>query len=57
MQVYLESKTIFTLTLESDEAEWLNQVMQNPLHGQSYATEDPRDAHMRAKFFNATKHP
>jgi hypothetical protein len=44
-----------TLVLDADEAEWLNGVMQNPLHGQEPIDEASEDAEMRLKFFNATR--
>jgi hypothetical protein len=44
-----------TLVLDADEAEWLNGVMQNPLHGQEPIDEESEDAEMRLKFFNATR--
>jgi hypothetical protein len=42
------------LELNSDEAEWLRNIMQNPLHGQHIDNEASYDRIMRAHFFRAT---
>jgi hypothetical protein len=44
-----------TLVLTEDEARWLHDQMQNPLHDNDLATESLEDASMRMKFFNATR--
>ena len=44
-----------TLTLTTEEADWLHKVMQNPLHGQNPVDELPTDSDMRRKFFDATQ--
>jgi hypothetical protein len=44
-----------TLVLTEDEARWLHDQMQNPLHDHGLASEPLEDASMRMKFFNATR--
>lgn len=41
------------LELTQEEATWLRGVMQNPLHGESRLGEEPYDAEMRRRFFDA----
>ena len=55
MQVQIDQSLTLKLSLSKEEAEWLNGVMQNPLHGQHPDDEDPQDAEMRYTFFSATK--
>jgi len=43
------------LELDSLEAKWLKNIMQNPLHDQSYGEESKLNRVMREKFFNALK--
>ena len=42
------------LCLSEEEALWLHDIMQNPLHGQQPSDEDPYDRDMREQFFAAT---
>jgi len=42
-----------TLNLTEDEAQWLQGVMQNPLHGARPETELKGDKQMRKKFWEA----
>lgn len=54
MKAQRETVTTTTITMNNDEAEWLRTVMQNPLNGDpNPANEDPRDAEMRRKFWEA----
>ena len=55
MRVNITTNIVVTLVLSPDEANWLNGVMQNPLHGQDPGTEPLDDKEMRRKFFDATQ--
>ena len=52
----MESKLtkLVVLTLTKEEADWLHNVMQNPLWNQNPDEESPEDAEMRRNFFEAT---
>ena len=43
------------LTLNGGEAQWLHEIMQNPIHCENPADESPTDNAIRHMFFNATK--
>lgn len=45
-----------TLVLTKQEADWLHNVMQNPLFGQHVVCNEPKeDNEMRRKFWEATQ--
>lgn len=49
--------SVTTLRLDDEEAQWLREQMQNPLHGQDYTDESAHDKDMRERFFKAVDHP
>lgn len=53
----MESKRaiIYNLTLSEAEADWLREVMRNPLYPDTEEEEYKEDSEMREKFFNALK--
>jgi len=53
----MKSETIkkIKLELEKDEAKWLMDVMQNPLHDQTLIEESQEDKEYRIKFFETLK--
>ena len=48
----VETKTIYTLVLDKQEADWLRGIVQNPINSYE-GREIPGDFDMRQKFFNA----
>ena len=50
MKSQVRTETVVILTLDQNEAKWLTEVMQNPIH-EGEEGEDPYDAEMRLKFF------
>lgn len=54
MQVERSTEVKITLTLNKQEAEWLNAMMQNPLGTDSLELEDETNMKMRHAFFEAT---
>lgn len=54
MNVEIIKTTRIILELNEEEASWLHAVMQNPLLGETPDSEDPQQAKMRKKFFDAT---
>lgn len=52
----METKTVtgIVLTLTAEEAKWLHDNMQNPLHTQTPFDESAEDEEMRHMFFEAT---
>ena len=48
-----KSETKYALTLTEEEARWLRDIMQNPLHGETLHDEPPFDAAMRQEFWAA----
>ena len=57
MQSKVNTTVTLTLTLSREEADWLKNQMQNPLHGQSTKEENSKDREMRTNFWNALTHP
>lgn len=55
MEINRQKSTTITLVLNEKEAQWLHEVMQNPLWGQTPTTESEEDFEMRVTFFEATK--
>lgn len=55
MKTNVETSVTYTLILDKEEAEWLHNVMQNPLHNQHPIAEATYDRDMRIQFFEATK--
>lgn len=56
MRSNLTTTIVVTLVLSLEEAEWLHNVMQNPLMpAEDHGHEPVIDAEMRHKFFEATK--
>ena len=55
MQVERSIEVKVTLTLNQQEAEWLNAMMQNPLGTDSLELEDETNMKMRHAFFEATR--
>ena len=55
MQVERSIEVKVTLTLNQQEAEWLNAMMQNPLSTDSLELEDETNMKMRHAFFEATR--
>jgi hypothetical protein len=51
MKISAEKIVTVKLQLTEEEAEWLKNVMQKPLHGQSPEQENQRDYDMREAFF------
>lgn len=54
MNVEIIKTARLILELNEEEANWLHAVMQNPLWDETPESEDPQDAIMRKKFFDAT---
>lgn len=54
MQTSTSVKKTFTLVLNEDEAKWIHENMQNPLHGVHPADEPLEEAQIRKALFNAT---
>lgn len=54
MKSNITTSIVVTLVLSHEEAEWLNAVMQNPLHGTDPSKEPFTEKEMRHKFFEAT---
>jgi hypothetical protein len=54
MRTNITTSVVVTLVLSKEEAVWLHNVMQNPLHGQDHYEESVEDSEMRKKFFDAT---
>lgn len=58
MRSAITTSIVVTLVLSNEEAEWLNKVMQNPLHPDTHPDdENALDKEMRRKFWEATKKP
>lgn len=53
VQVKKEEVVSYTLQLTQTEAQWLQGIMQNPLHGQTPDCEEALDKEMRMKFWQA----
>lgn len=51
MKSKINTKTTILLELEEDEAKWLRDLLQNPLHGLSPDEEPAEDRMMRGLFF------
>ena len=43
----------FILKLDNEEANWIKDNMQNPLHGEAFEAESSYDKQMRNTIFNA----
>jgi len=52
MKSKVSRATTITITLDQDEAEWLEHTMQNPLHGEQPEDEDEYNKEMRYEFLN-----
>lgn len=52
MKASVKSTKTITLELSEEEAAWLKDVVQNPVHGNS-SKEDPGNALMRQQFWHA----
>jgi len=52
MKSKINKTTTITITLDQDEAAWLEHTMQNPLHGEQPEDEDEYNKEMRYEFFN-----
>ena len=46
---------VVVLNLDTEEKNWLQGVMKNPLYGVTPDDEDPYDRHMRIKLFLALR--
>lgn len=55
MRVNITTNIVVTLVLSPEEAQWLHDVMQNPINCDIYEMESPQDAEMRKKFWEATQ--
>jgi hypothetical protein len=55
MQVKTTATVQITLILSSEEAQWLHELMQNPLFGEHPGQEYQRNKAMRFAFFEATE--
>ncbi len=53
IEVRTRNVTVVGLTLSIDEAAWLKDVMQNPLHGKGFDDEDNADRQIREALFSA----
>jgi len=51
MKATIERKVTITLVLDHSEAQWLKNLMQNPIHG-TINTEKKIDREMRKKFWD-----
>ncbi len=51
----IQTTRTLTLGLTEEEAKWLREVMQNPLHGEVPCAEDTEHATMRHSIFEALK--
>lgn len=51
----VEKTEVVILTLTRDEANWLMEVMQNPLHGELPGYEEPISRTMRLSLFTELK--
>lgn len=49
--------SVTKLRLDDEEAKWLREQMQNPLHGQDLEDESAHDRDMRQRFFDAVVNP
>ena len=54
-EVTIQQTVITTLELTKEEHKWLQENLQNPLHGDHPDEEDNYDAKMRRRFFEALK--
>lgn len=55
MQVDINTEIKVTLVLDKEEAQWLKNVMQNPLHGDTPETEHPQDRYTREVFWSTLR--
>lgn len=52
MQCKEEIYTYYTLKLSIEEAKWLQDVMQNPLHGKCVESEEKEDRQHRQNLYS-----
>lgn len=57
MKTTVEYTKKWTLELTDEEVQWLNGVMQNPLHGEGPTEEASKDQEMRRRFYEGTTMP